>query len=145
LISVEIEGLVEVTLKLERTSDMIPRNIQGALEETAQNVVDRAKILAIERLRNPGSYLESFYISAAALEVKFGNIHPAAKIIEEGSVIHVIEPAGRKALKFEKEGTTVFAKRVLHPGTKALWILSDAFTEEFLNLMEMMREATRIE
>jgi len=145
MFTLEIQGLAEISLKLEGALDKLPRDIQGILEETAQNTVERAKILAVERLRNPGSYLESFYVSAAALEVKFGNIHPATKIIEEGSVVHVIEPTGRKALKFEKEGTTVFAKRVLHPGTKALWILSDAFTEEFLNLMERMREATRIE
>jgi len=144
MITIEVEGLIEVQLRFQQALENLPRGIQGALEDMAEGTILRAKALASERLKNPGSYLDSFYISAAPLEVMFGNAHKAAKFIEYGTGVHVIEPRERKALRFDVDGTTVFAKRVLHPGTEALWILSDAFTEELSGLMEKIKEATKI-
>jgi len=142
--TLEIEGLDIVTVRLERAFTQTPSNIQAALEETAHNTVETAKALASARLKNPGTYLDSFYISAAPLEVRFGNMHKAARIIESGSIPHEILPVARKALRFEKEGAVIFARRVFHPGTQALWILSDAFREELSKLMERMKEAVQI-
>lgn len=38
--------------------------------------------------------------------------------IEYGTNAHIIEPVDKKALAFQKNGKTVFAKKVNHPGTK---------------------------
>lgn len=38
--------------------------------------------------------------------------------IEYGTNAHTIEPVDKKALAFQKNGKTVFAKKVNHPGTK---------------------------
>jgi len=140
---IEIEGLVSLAFRFENALSNVPRIAQGVLEETAQNTVERAKALAFERLKNPGTYLDSFYVSSAPMEVMFGNTHRAARFIEFGTGVHIVEPVTRKALRFEKDGKIVFARRVLHPGTQALWIISDAFKEELTTLMEKMKEATR--
>jgi len=161
MITIDIEGLVEVQLKFQQALENLPRGIQGALEDMAIDTIETAKNLAISRLKNPGTYLDSFYKSAAPLEVMFGNTHKAARYIEFGTSAHVIEPTGiygvpkglqrgfgklvaKKALRFEKEGAVIFARRVLHPGTQPLWILSDAFREELSGLMEKIKEATKI-
>ena len=122
----------------------MPSNIQAVLEEAANSTVERAKVLAGQRLKNPGTYLDSFYVSAARFEVMFGNMHKAARYIEFGTAPHVVLPVTRRALRFEKEGAIVFAQRVLHPGTQPQWILSDAFREEMTELMNKMREATKV-
>ncbi|MFD9903929.1 hypothetical protein [Streptomyces sp. NPDC059063] len=45
--------------------------------------------------------------------------HRASRFILDGTPPHLIRPRRRKALKFEVEGQTVFAKLVRHPGTRA--------------------------
>lgn len=143
--TLEVEGLEPLSLRFEKAFSQMPSDIQAVLEETANNTVERAKALAATRLKNPGTYLDSFYVSAAKLEVMFGNTHRAARIIEMGSSPHVIEPRSRKALRFETEGGVVFAKRALHPGTQSLWILSDAFQEELVELTNRLQEAAKIQ
>lgn len=49
-----------------------------------------------------------------------------AAAVNDGSGPHVIRPRRRKALKFEVNGQTVFAKSVRHPGTRAQPFLTDA-------------------
>jgi len=144
MFTLEVEGLELVSIRFEKASNKIPGSLQALIEETASNIVERAKILASQRLKNPGSYLDSFYVSAGPSEVAFGNVHRAARFIESGTGVHIIEPRTRKVLRFEKEGAVIFAPQVLHPGTQALWILSDAFTEELSGLLEKIREATEI-
>ena len=142
--TLEVEGLEPLSFRFEKALGQMPGNIQGVLEEVAYDTVETAKTLASGRLKNPGTYLDSFYISAAPLEVMFGNIHKAARIIESGSIPHEVLPVTRKALRFEKESALIFARRVFHPGTQALWILSDAFREQLSELMNKMKEATQI-
>ena len=144
MFTLEVEGLEPLSFRFEKALRKIPEDLQAVLEASANNTIERAKILAGQRLKNPGSYLDSFYISAARLEVMFGNIHPAARWIEFGTAPHAILPVRRKALRFEKEGAEVFAKRVLHPGTRELWILSDAFREELSGLMDRLKEVAEI-
>jgi len=144
MFTIEVEGLIETQLRFEKALDSLPRNIQGILEETAEETIEKAKVLATERLKQPGTYLTSFYISPAVLEVRFGNIHRAARFIEFGTRPHAIEPVTRKALRFEADGRIVFARRVLHPGTEPCLILSDALTEQLAILNEKIREAIKI-
>jgi len=144
MFTLEVEGLEPLNLRFEKAFLRMPEDIQAILEETAINTIERAKSLASSRLKNPGTYLDSFYISPARLEVMFGNIHPAARFIEFGTIAHEILPVQRKALRFEKEGQIIFARRVFHPGTRELWILSDAFREELEGLLGKIKEATKI-
>ena len=39
--------------------------------------------------------------------------------VEFGTSPHVIRPNAKKALKFKSKGKAVFAKKVMHPGTRA--------------------------
>ena len=142
--TLEVEGLDIVSIRFEKAFSQMPSNIQAVLEQSAHNIVERAKTLASARLKKPGTYLDSFYVSAARFEVMFGNTHRAARYIEFGTAPHEILPVARRALRFEKEGAIVFARRVLHPGTQPQWILSDAFREEMTELMSKMREATQV-
>ena len=77
MFTLEIEGLEPLSLRFEKAYSEMPSNLQSVLEETANNTVERAKALAATRLKNPGTYLDSFHISAAKLEVMFGNTHRA--------------------------------------------------------------------
>jgi len=144
LLTLEIHGLTELEIRFEKALSQMPSNIQAVLEETALNTIEKAKALASARLKNPGTYLDSFYVSAARLEVIFGNTHRAARYIEFGTAPHEILPFHAKVLRFEKQGAIVFARRVFHPGTEALYILSDAFREELTELMDKLQEATKI-
>jgi len=144
MFTIEIEGLEPLVLKFQEAAERLPANIQEILEETAEDTVEKAKILASERLEKPGTYLDSFYISPAPLEVRFGNIHRAARFLEYGTQPHIIEPRTRKALRFEVDGTMIFARRVLHPGTEPCRILSDALAEELVVMREKLREAAKI-
>jgi hypothetical protein len=45
--------------------------------------------------------------------------HPAVIFVLKGTRPHLIRPRRAKALRFEVDGTTVFAKLVRHPGTRA--------------------------
>jgi hypothetical protein len=43
----------------------------------------------------------------------------------QGTKPHIITPNNARALKFSKRGTTVYARAVMHPGTRANKYLSD--------------------
>lgn len=45
--------------------------------------------------------------------------HPAVIFVLKGTRPHLIRPRRAKALRFDVDGTTVFAKLVRHPGTRA--------------------------
>lgn len=47
----------------------------------------------------------------------------------DGSAPHVIVPVNKKALAFQLDGKTVFAKMVHHPGTQAKHIMENSLAE----------------
>lgn len=50
--------------------------------------------------------------------VRIESSHPATMYVHNGTRPHVIRPRYRKVLKFSVKGRTVFARVVMHPGTK---------------------------
>lgn len=52
--------------------------------------------------------------------------HPAVIFVLKGTRPHLIRPRRAKALRFDVGGTTVFAKLVRHPGTRANDFMSRA-------------------
>lgn len=60
--------------------------------------------------------------------------------MEKGTAPHVIRPKNKKALRFTSGGSTIFAKRVNHPGIKARPII-DPTAES--NLPRIKRQVRR--
>lgn len=55
----------------------------------------------------------AFYVVASS--------SPVAAFLDKGTRAHTIEPKNAKALRFRANGSIRFAKRVHHPGTKAVY------------------------
>jgi hypothetical protein len=66
--------------------------------------------------RRTGRLAESVRIIQGLDYVRVGPTVPYAVFVEYGTRPHEILPRHAKALRFEAEGKTIFAKRVWHPG-----------------------------
>lgn len=58
--------------------------------------------------------------------VRIESSHPATMYVIKGTRPHTIRPRTRQVLKFTVKGSTVFARVVNHPGTKANDFLTKA-------------------
>lgn len=58
--------------------------------------------------------------------VRIESSHPATMYVIKGTRPHTIRPRTRQVLKFSVKGSTVFARVVHHPGTKANDFLTKA-------------------
>lgn len=96
-----------------------------------RQVVNRAKVLAPVRfgfLR--GSIRPREDLGGSEIRIDVVAYVSYAYDVHEGTPPHVIRPTGgRKFLKFEVGGRTVFAREVHHPGTDARPYLSRALRE----------------
>ena len=59
--------------------------------------------------------------------------------VEFGTQPHIIEPKTKKALKFETDGKTVFAKKVQHPGTSANPFIERAIKRVIPDIVEELK------
>lgn len=79
--------------------------------------------------------------------LRIRNTRPYAKALEHGSKPHLIRPKKRSALRFSVGGKLVFAKRVMHPGTKPTRFLFRATQATYRvlgpNLETRIRQAIR--
>jgi hypothetical protein len=74
--------------------------------------------------------VKRFFVSGRNVVVRVGSVDvPYAIHHHEGTEAHVIVPRRARALRFVVAGRTVFAKRVMHPGTKPNRYLTEALDE----------------
>lgn len=125
--------------RFEAEADKMLRRVAG------EHIV-QARILAQERLRHPGKYVESFTHKAERLLIRVINFHRASQIIEYGSRPHEISARSRKVLRFFKEGMYKFRRSIQHPGTRPLFIMLDSaaktvpyFEEQCNRLWEVLK------
>lgn len=76
-----------------------------------------AEALRLARAKAPGRLGKTVASEVRADGFSIGSPSKVALFVEAGTVRHVIEASG-KALRFQLQGRTVFARRVQHPGTK---------------------------
>lgn len=111
---------------MERHLERFVEEGNKMLRRVAHQHIVNARILARERLKHPGQYLESMTHEAEKLLIRVINFHRAARVIEYGSKIHKIRAKTRRVLKFFKEGEIKFRKAIIHPGTASLFIMLDS-------------------
>lgn len=126
LLPVRVEGLEEVTGKLRAAPTNVKQAVRRAIEESAVQVTARAKdkltddVLNVRtgRLRRSVHYVMSG--SDDAPQASVGTNVEYAGIHEFGgqTKAHVIEAINAKVLAFQKDGRTIFATRVDHPGSR---------------------------
>ena len=100
-----------------------------ALVKAGTDAWTEAQRLTQERLKRPGSYLQSFKIVVNQTEgsVSLINYHHAARIIEKGTVKKGYRiPREGEGLWFFKEGEWKWRPFVIHPGLDAKNIISEA-------------------
>jgi hypothetical protein len=94
------------------------------LERRSRNVVSRARQLA------PGTMKRHISASTQSGHVRVECDHPATLYVIQGTRRHKIRPRNPGgALRFTVKGKKVFARIVMHPGTKANNFLLRALRE----------------
>jgi len=144
---------------LQDVIDLLVRTGANA-EKATRRVVSDATTLAFRRSREiiageniirTGHYSKSVrmrledgdmtgIVGNAARDPKTGFPYPV--VIEEGSKPHMITPTVKKALHFyTKSGEEVFARRVMHPGTKPRHVFKRAADYALKELPKLVRKA----
>jgi len=126
----------EINPYLEAAKRRLETQIEEVFNRFGDMIIESAKRLARERLKKPGTYLQKFAKKVTPDSLTVENTHHAARILEYGSKAHEITGP----LWFFKEGEWKWRRRVMHPGTKAKMILTDAFKEHVEALGEAIRE-----
>lgn len=141
------------------TLDDLARRMRGigqALQTTVPQKAMRATVVAITELmtqelrarapRRTGRFAESIYGEAAfrakGVTLSWYGVQPPAIFLREGTKMHKIQPVHAKALRFELDGSVVFAKRVWHPGTKPHPFIAEAAAAVAPRLREIAKRET---
>ncbi|GAA2945984.1 MULTISPECIES: hypothetical protein [Streptomyces] len=97
------------------------------LRRRAEPVAARARQLA------PGTMGAGITLrvegAGRSMQAVITSTHPASAYVLGGTRPHLIRPRRTKALRFQKNGRTVFAAVVRHPGTQANNFLAQALRE----------------
>lgn len=63
-----------------------------------------------------------------------------ALYVEYGTAPHIIRPKDKKSLRFKKDGKTIFAKEVNHPGTRPQPFIRPVFKQKFIQIVAQNAE-----
>lgn len=109
----------DLTRKLDAFAAVLRDRADDAVEQVARAALFR--LLAGRYWTNrTGRTAASFAISRSGPgRWTLASDSKIARYLDSGTRQHVIEPKRKKVLRFVSNGQTVFAKRVLHPGTQA--------------------------
>lgn len=111
--------LTTLAQDLQDASDGVSDAVQQLLEQAGNEIAAEAQNNAPVRT---GKLRDSIAMVSGPHRVYVGpdvSAVPYANYVEYGTAPHVIRPANARALRFQIGGTTVFARSVKHPGTKA--------------------------
>lgn len=121
---------VSVTIdrtRLERLLRLPGGIVERRLRRRTERVADRARQLAPGSM---GRYITTdIQRGPGGLSGVVISRHPATVYVVNGTRPHIIRPRRAKALRFQMDGRTVFAKIVHHPGTDANNFLLRALRE----------------
>ena len=121
------------------------RSLRGAgqrFDRAVNAALDLAGRVALERakLKAPGKLKESMKLEREPDAFAISNESPIATFVENGTVAHIIEARGG-LLRFQSGGSTIFARRVHHPGTKPNPVMHDAVQEGATAFVRLMQAA----
>lgn len=105
----------------------VPAGVAAVDAEMMKFLVTRARrVQRNARRMAPGRMGRKINAVVVGRHVRIESSHPATMYVIKGTRPHIIRPRYRKALKFTVSGSTVFARVVHHPGTKANDFLTKA-------------------
>lgn len=144
---VDVESVVKA---VERARENLARNIPTALAMSADLVAVQAKTVHEYTDRSntltpsiaPDSIEGTFDGGNLSVVVAAGAAY--GLFVEKGTRPHTIRPRHRKALRWPAEGGFVFARKVRHPGTKAMNFLANALDAKVAEIDEAMQDATAL-
>lgn len=126
---------------LQEIRDTIPDKTTRLLADTGVKALQEAQQLTVERLKKPGTYLQSFVVEVTMNQMKLKNTHHAAAIIEYGTSKKGYRiPRIGEGLWFFKEGTWKWRSFVIHPGLDAKLIITDTMKKINPDLLKRMKE-----
>ena len=138
-ISMQLKGLQNAVAGVERYTNSKLEGAKRIIVESTVNIQSDAVSLAPEDTGNLKSSID-FNITNNGLT---GEIFAGAEYapdVEFGTAPHKIVAKNGKALAFKKNGKTVFAKSVNHPGTRAQPFLFPAWEAEMPKFESAMRK-----
>ena len=125
-----MKDISKLSQDISKWTGKIDLKVIQAVEDTAKDVYIDIMQLAPE---NTGKYKESIYIDSTKLEKNkvsvsiktdmvvstksTGKQYNLGRLLEEGTVPHLIRPVEASTLHFYIDGEEVFTKLVHHPGT----------------------------
>ena len=111
-VSVQIKGVKELMARLEAIDDLGPLMRDLALTAVSeQKHLSPVKTGNLRRSINLGRVTNTTAETIARAEY--------AAYVEYGTKPHEIRPRTSRVLAWKKGGKTIFARRVMHPGTRA--------------------------
>lgn len=128
-INVKMKGLNQAAADIRRYSESKVEGIKRVIVESTVNIQDDAVSLAPEDTGNLKSSID-FNITKEGLGGEVFASAEYAPDVEFGTQPHKIQAKNGGVLAFKKNGKTVFAKSVNHPGTAAQPFLFPAFEAE---------------
>ncbi len=118
--------------------------ISRALDVGGSRIVSRARATAPRRTGVLANANEFRVVKTARGHLlRIQNTAPHAKFVEEGTKPHEITPKNAQALRFEIGGLTVFAKRVMHPGTRPTFFLRSSVQSSQATITVALQRALR--
>jgi len=119
----------------------------AALVKGGSRALMMAAQLTTERLKKPGSYLQSFVVDVVrGKEMRLKNVHHAARILELGTRRKGYRiPRSGEGLWFFKEGVWKWRPYVIHPGIDAKKIIMDTIQKVMPEVMEELKKLLKTE
>ena len=140
-ISISVTGADEAAEFFSEASAELRMSVHTSLERVCQEIADYARSISPKRT---GHYAESiFYRTEGECKFVIGAGAEHAAVIEFGSMPHFILPRNVRALRFEVDGETVFAKWVHHPGTVPQLIMHRAKKDNYEKIVQAVRDGIR--
>ena len=139
--SIEVIGADEAAQFFSEASAELRMAVHTNLERVCQEIADYARSIAPKRT---GHYADSiYYMTQGECRFIIGASAAYSAIIEFGSMPHFILPRNVRALRFEVDGETVFAKWVHHPGTVPQLIIHRAKKDNYEKIIQAVRDGIR--
>lgn len=141
-VSIEIYGAEEAAELFFTAADKLEETVGSRLEVIGEDMVAYGQSIA--PVGKTGRYQASFFFErTGSLSLTFGNNAPHAPFVEYDTAPHIIIPRNAKALHWVDDAEDVFAKWVMHPGTKGQMIVHDTKKAFIPRIVEAIHEGVR--
>lgn len=130
--------MFQIKHDLDSIADEVRADIRESLSTVGKQIVQDVKSSSDYK----GNVVKNDTIATLVsdTELHISNDNPIAGYLEFGTEPHVIEAKRAPVLVFEANGSTVFTKRVNHPGNKAYHTIENAFDDGAEHLERLLSD-----